>query len=128
MTLMILKMIKVSDAGEWCWLFSKQRRSSTDYGSAVASSTGEFTLSLEKNQHGSTTITASSSCGDQSFTLNVTSIDDTIGNRKNNQAYFRMLEITLPVIPRAPVLPMIMTHWMDGFVSDNWSVRRAGKW
>ena len=62
--------------------------------SAADSSTGEFTLSLKKNQHGSTTITASSSCGDQSFTLNVTSIDDTIGNRKNNQDSSRMLEIT----------------------------------
>ena len=91
--------------------------------SAVASSTGEFTLSLKKNQHGSTTITASSSCGDQSFTLNVTSIDDTIGNRKNNQAYFTNAGDNFTCDSKSACFTNDNDTLDGGFVSDNWSIK-----
>ena len=93
--------------------------------SAVATSTGEFTLSLKKNQHGSTKITASSSCGDQSFTLNVTSIDDTIGNRKNNQAYFTNGGDNFTCDSKSACFTNDNDTLDGGFVSDNWSIKTA---
>ena len=93
--------------------------------SAVDSSTGEFTLSLKKNQHGSTTITASSSCGDQSFTLNVTSIDDTIGNRKNNQVYFTNAGDNFTCDAKSACFTNDNDTPDGGFVSDNWSIKTA---
>ena len=93
--------------------------------SAVDSSTGEFTLSLKKNQHGSTTITASSSCGDQSFTLNVTSIDDTIGNRKNNQVYFTNAGDNFTCDAKSACFTNDNDTPDGGVVSDNWSIKTA---
>ena len=93
--------------------------------SAVDSGTGEFTLSLKKNQHGSTTITASSSCGNQSFTLNVTSINDKIGDRKNNQVYFTNAGDNFTCESKSACFTSDNDTLDGGFVSDNWSIKTA---